>query len=181
MLFRISSFTFDTCSTLSFPDAFSKGAFIPKCSQHSQFAVILVASRPQDAFIDLFANSILGATMLSIAVKTKFWIPSSTVSTIRLISLSTLSLKHLSKVFRFTVFSLVAKLLLGVPTVKSRSLVPSMTITFSSLSPPALPIMISWPKSFNWLRSLLLDYLFLWVETIFVLKTLYYLRWQHQQ
>ena len=149
MLFRVSSFTFDTCSTLLFPDAFSKESLIPACYPRSEFAVTMVASRPEDAFIDLTANSILGATMLSIAVKIAFWILSSTVSTKLLISLSILSLKHLSKVFTFTVFSLVTKLSLEVPTVKSRSLLPSFIIAFSRSSLATLPIMISWSKSCN--------------------------------
>ena len=172
MLVEVSSFTFDTCSTLLFPDAFPKEALIPTCSPRSEFAATLVASRPEDAFIDLIPNSILGATMLLIAVKNVFWILSSTVSTILLIFQSTLPLKHLSKFLRFTVFSLVAKLLQDVATVKSPSLVPSLTITFFCLSLAALPIIISWSKSSNyWLRSLLFDRLFLRVETIFVFVT----------
>ena len=69
MLFRVSSFTFDSCNILLFSDAFSKKALIPACSPRSEFAVTLVAFHPEDAFIDLFANSILGAKMLSIAVE----------------------------------------------------------------------------------------------------------------
>ena len=37
------------------------------CSPRSELAMTLVASRPEDAFINLIANSILGATILSIA------------------------------------------------------------------------------------------------------------------
>ena len=55
---RVSSFTIDTPSVLSFPDAFSKEASIPTCSLRSEPADALVASRPEDAFIDLIANSI---------------------------------------------------------------------------------------------------------------------------
>ena len=132
-------------------------------------AVTLVASRPEDAFIDLIASSILGATMLSLAVKIAFWILSSTVSTLLLISMSIPSLKHLFKVFTFIIFSLIAELLLEVPSVKSRSLVPSLTITFRCLSLAALPMMISCSKFSNWLRRLLFDYFFLRVETMFVL------------
>ena len=58
--------------------------------------------------------------MQSIALRIAFWILSSTVSTMLLISLSIFSLKHLSKVFTFSVFSLVTKLSPEVPTVKSR-------------------------------------------------------------
>ena len=72
MFCRVSSFTFDTHSMSLFSDAFSKKALIPTHSPRSQFAVTLVTSRPEDAFIDLFANSILGATMLSIAAKIAF-------------------------------------------------------------------------------------------------------------
>ena len=50
----------------------------------SEFAVTLAASRPEDAFIDLTANSFLGEIMLSIVVKITFWILSSTVSMISL-------------------------------------------------------------------------------------------------
>ena len=121
MLFRVSSFTFHTCSILLIPDVFSKAALIPTYSPRPESALTLVESRPEDAFIYLIANSFLGATMISTAVKIEFWILSFTVSTILLISLSILSLKHLSKVFTFTVFSLVTKLSLEVPTVKSRS------------------------------------------------------------
>ena len=49
-------------------------ALIPTCSLRSEFADTLVASRPEDAFIDLIASSILGATMFSIAVKIAFCI-----------------------------------------------------------------------------------------------------------
>ena len=69
---RVSSFTFDTPSVLLFPDGFSKEVLICTCSLRSEFADTLVASRPEDAFIDLIANSSLGATMLSIAMKTAF-------------------------------------------------------------------------------------------------------------
>ena len=72
MLCRVSSFTFDTRSILLFPDEFSKEALIPTCSPSSEFAVTLVTSRPEDAFIDLIANSILGATMLTIAINIEF-------------------------------------------------------------------------------------------------------------
>ena len=63
MFSRVSSFTFGTRSVLLFSDAFSKEALIPTRSPRSEFAVTLVTSRPEDAFIDLIANSILGATM----------------------------------------------------------------------------------------------------------------------
>ena len=126
-----------------FPDAFSTEVLIPTCSLHSEFAATLVASRPEDAFIDLIASWILGATLLSITVQIAFWILSSTVSTKLFSSLSILSLKHFSKVLTFTAFSLVAELLLEVPMVKSRSLVPSLTIVFPCLSLGALPIIIS--------------------------------------
>ena len=72
MLFRVSSFPFETCCILLFPDAFPEEASIPKCSLQSEFAATLVASCPEDTLIDLTANSILGATMLSIAVKSAF-------------------------------------------------------------------------------------------------------------
>ena len=103
ILCRVSSFIFVTPNVL-FSDAFSKEALVPVRSLRSEFADTLVTSRPEDAFIDLIANSILGATMLSMAVKIAFCILSSTVSTILLISLSILSLKHLSKVFTLLYF-----------------------------------------------------------------------------
>ena len=139
MLFRVSSFTFGTLSTVLFSDALSKETIIPTSSPRSEFAVALVAFCREGAFIGLIYSSILGATMLSIAVKFVFWILSSTVSTILFISLSILSLKHLPKVFTFTASSLVAKLLPQVPTVKSWSLVPSLTGMFPCLSLAALP------------------------------------------
>ena len=63
MLCRVSSITFDRCSTLLFTDASSKEALIRICSPRSDFALTLIASRPEDVFIDLIANSFLGATM----------------------------------------------------------------------------------------------------------------------
>ena len=45
MLFRVSSFTFDACSILLFPDAFSKEALIPTCSPCSEFADSRIPSR----------------------------------------------------------------------------------------------------------------------------------------
>ena len=150
MLFRVSSFPFDICCTLLFPDAFSKKAILPTCSLHSKFAATLVASRQEHAFTDLIANSIIEATMLPVAVKIAFCIPSSTVSTILLLSLSILSLNHLSKVFTFTVLSLIAKLLLEASMVKFRSWVTSLTTEFSWFSLAALPIMISWSNLIGW-------------------------------
>ena len=128
---------------LLFSDAFSKEALIPTRSLRSEIADTLVASRPEDAFIDLIANSILGATIFSIAVKIAFCILSSTVSTILLISLSILSLKNLSKVFIPIAFPLITESLLEVPTVKSRSSMPSLTTVFSCLSLTALPMIMS--------------------------------------
>ena len=69
ILFRVSSFTFDICNTILFSDAFSKEAVIPICSPRTEFVVTLVASCPGDVFIDLIANSILRATLLSITVE----------------------------------------------------------------------------------------------------------------
>ena len=175
MLCRVSSFTFGICSVLLFPDAFSKEVLIPTCSLLSEFADTLVASRPENAFIDLIAKSILGATMLSIAVKIAFCIYLQLYQQYCSF-LSILSLKHLSKVFAFIAFSLTTELLLEIPTVKSRSLVLSLTTTFSCLSLAALPITITWSKSSNWLRSLLFDCLFLRVETMFVSINQLYLR-----
>ena len=105
MLCRVSSYLLDTCSILLFRDAFSKEVLILTCSPRSEFVVTLVTSRPEDAFIHLIANSILGVTMLSKAVKIAFCILFSTVSTKLLISLSIFSLKHLSKGFTFIVLS----------------------------------------------------------------------------
>ena len=127
----------------------------------------LAVSRPEDAFIDLIANAILGAITLSIGVKIAFWVLSSTVSTILPISLSIPSLKHLFKDFTFTAFSLVAKSQPRLPAVNSWSLVASMTVAFSCLSLALLPIITPWSKSIIWLRSLLFDCLFLQVETVY--------------
>ena len=104
---------------------------------------------------------------------------SSTVSTILSISLLVLSLKHLSKVFIITIFSLAAELLSGLPTVSFWSLVPSLIIAFSCLSFTVLPIIISRSKSSNWLRSFVFDCLFLGVETMLLLVD--ELQLKHQQ
>ena len=108
ILFRVSPFVFNACSVSFISDTFSKGAVMPMYSPCSELAMTLVASCPEDSFIDLIANSILGVIKLSIAVNIAFWFLSSTVSTILPISLSILSLKHLSKVFTFIRFSLTA-------------------------------------------------------------------------
>ena len=97
-----SSFVFNTYSVLIFSNTFSKEAVIPTRSPRSEFAVTLVASRPEDAFIDLTANSIVGAVLLLNAVKIAFWILLSTVLTLLPIYLSILSLKHPSKVGTIT-------------------------------------------------------------------------------
>ena len=60
---------------------FQKSVF-PMCSARSDFAITLVASRPQDAFIDQFANSILGVMKLSMMVKIASWNLFLTASTI---------------------------------------------------------------------------------------------------
>ena len=116
---------------------------------------------PQDALFQLIANSILGATILSTAVKPAFCIPSSIVSTILLTSLSTNSLEQLSQVFAFTKISSVVKFLTEVPTVEPRPLVPSFTIIIYCPSLALLPKMISWSRSIIELRILLFDCLFL--------------------
>ena len=77
---------------------FSKEVITPMRSPRSEFIVTLAASRPEDAFIHVTANSILGVMMFSMAVKIAIWILSSTVSTMLPIFLSILSLKHLSTV-----------------------------------------------------------------------------------
>ena len=133
-LFRVSSLRFDICNAILFSDAFPKEAVTPLCYPRSGFAVTLVASHPVDDFTDLVANSTFGATILSIAVKIAFWFLSATVSTILLNSLSFLQSKNLSKIFTFTVFSLAVELSPKGPTAKSRSLVPSLTISFFCLS-----------------------------------------------
>ena len=163
---------FNTCSVLFLSHTFSKGAVIPEWFPRSEFAMTLVASRPEDAFIDLLADSISRTTILSSAVKIAFWILSWTVSTILLIFLSIFSLKQVSKVFTVTVFSLTTKPLSELPMVNSRSPLPSITVVFSCPALAVLPMMTSWSKSSNWPRSLLFYCLFLRVETMSALKNL---------
>ena len=57
-----------------------KDDVIPISSPRSKFAVTLVASHLEHAFIDLIANSILRATIPSLVVKIAFRILSSTMS-----------------------------------------------------------------------------------------------------
>ena len=153
VLFRVPSFVLSTCSVLLLLDTFSKGAVIPMCSPRSEFALTRVAFRPEDAFIDLIANFIFRVIKVSIAVEIAFW----TVSTILPTSLSNLLLKHISKVFTFTIFSLVARLLPGFSTVNSWSRLPLLTAAFSCLLLTLLPTKTSSSRSFNCLRSLLFD------------------------
>ena len=61
---RVSSFTFDAPNVSLFLDAFSKEALISTRSLRSEFADTLVASRPDDAFIDLIASSNLGSNYI---------------------------------------------------------------------------------------------------------------------
>ena len=94
ILFRVSFFVLSTYNVLFLSDSFWKGAVIPMLSPRSEFAVTLMASYPEDAFIDVVANSISGTTMLSIALKIAFWILASPMSTMLHISLSVFSLYH---------------------------------------------------------------------------------------
>ena len=89
----------------------------PYVSPYSELVVTLVASRLEDAFIELFANLILEVKILSSAVRIAFWIVSPTVSTKFSISLSILPLKHLSKIFTFSKISVAAELLTELLTV----------------------------------------------------------------
>ena len=73
MIPRVSSFAFNSWNVLITSDTFLKNAVIIIRSPHSEFAVTLAASRPEDSFIDLNAISILGAK-ISIVVKMAFWI-----------------------------------------------------------------------------------------------------------
>ena len=43
-------------------------------SPRSEFAETLVTSRPEDAFIDLIAISILGVIILTNVIKIAFWV-----------------------------------------------------------------------------------------------------------
>ena len=72
MLIRVPSFPFDTCDTFLIPDAFSKETIIPTFSPRSEVDGRLIATHPEDAFVDLTANSIYAAIMLSIAAKIAF-------------------------------------------------------------------------------------------------------------
>ena len=130
IIFRVSSFVFNACSVLFLSDTFSKEAVIPMRSPCSEFVMTLVAYCPEDASIDLTANSILGVLILSITIKFFFWILSLTVSAILPICLSILSLKHLSKFCTLTKFSFVVKLMLVLLTENSWSAVPSLNTTF---------------------------------------------------
>ena len=169
MLLRVSSFAFNTSSVLFLSDEFLQEAVIPTRSPRSELAVTLAASRPEDAFIDLTANSILGVIILSIAVKLAFRILSSTVSTMLPISLSILSLKNLSQVWTFTAFSLAVKLLPLWLTVNFWSTVLLLTTNFCCLPLAASPMITSWSKSSNWLKNFPFDCLYFQVDTIFTL------------
>ena len=56
----------------SFRIRFQRGAVIPMCSPRSELPITLVASRPDDAFIDLIPNSFLRVIIITIAVKIAF-------------------------------------------------------------------------------------------------------------
>ena len=130
-------------------------AVIPICSPHSKLVVTLAATCPEDKFNDLAANLIIGVMMLSMVVKILFWILSSTVSTLFPIFLPIQSVVHLLSIWTFTVFSLVVGLPLILLTLNSRSTGPLFITTFCLPLLTASPIITSWLKSSNWLRSLL--------------------------
>ena len=120
-----------------------KNSVIPICTPSFEFAATLVASRLEDAFVDLTANSILGVIVLSITVKIAFWIHSSTVSTILIISLSILSVRHFSNEWTFTVLSvlsLVIGLLISLFTVNLWSAGPLLITKFCLSLLTASPI-----------------------------------------
>ena len=141
IFFRVSSFVLNTWIVLFLLDTFSAGTEILMCSPLFEFVMTLVASRPEDAFFDLITISILGVLLLSIAVKIALCILFSTVSTILPISLSIFQLKHLSKCFTLTKFSLAGGLLSKLQTVIFRSQVFSLTVAFCCLSLIFLPLM----------------------------------------
>ena len=59
MLCRASSFTFEHLLYCCIQLRFQKKVISPACSLQSEFADTLAASRPEDAFTDLIANSVL--------------------------------------------------------------------------------------------------------------------------
>ena len=140
---------------VSFRNAFKEGALIPLRSHRFEFAVTLATFRPDDAFIDLTSNSIFRVIISSIEVRVSFWILFSTISTILSVSLSIFSLKHLSNVRTFSVFSSVFEMLQTLLTIKCRSTVLSLTITVCCPLLAASPMRASWLKSSNWLKSFL--------------------------
>ena len=72
ILFRESSFVLNKCSVLFPSDTYSQQTEFTMCSPSSEFATKLVTTRPEDAFFDLIASSILGLFSLSIMVKIAF-------------------------------------------------------------------------------------------------------------
>ena len=123
---RVSSVVFNAC-VLFLSDTFPKGTVIPMCSLCSEFDVTLVVSRTEEAFIDLTAHSILGVLLQSIAVKIVSRVISPTFSIRLPIFQSIQSLKHLSKFFTSSKFSLVVELLPVVSMVNFWSAVHSLT------------------------------------------------------
>ena len=123
---RVSSFALNSWTVLFLSDTFSIEAIIPIRSYRSEIAVTLVMSRSKDAFNDVTANSNLGVTILSKAVEIALWILSPTKSTMLPFSLSILSLKYLSNIGIFLVFSLVVAILLLILTENSRSMATSL-------------------------------------------------------
>ena len=143
---RVSSFAFNSWNVLFLSDRFWKQAVIPTRSPRSEFAVTMAASRLEDAFIDLTANSIPGVIIISIAVKNAFWSLPSTVSTTWLISQPILLLKKLSNIWIFAVISMFVEILPPLMRVKSRS----ACIDYNILLPAdhSVAKKTSWSKSF---------------------------------
>ena len=103
MIFRVSSVIFNTCYVLFLSHRFSRRAVTPMCSPRFEFAVTLFASRSEEALL----------TLLLFDFKSNNSIKSGQYCVLDCLrprkqyysfALSILSIKHLSKVFTFTVF-----------------------------------------------------------------------------
>ena len=106
-----------------FSDTFSKEAFILLCSQRSEYAVTPATSRPDDAFFDHTANSIIRGD--NIINRGQDCVPALIFSVLNIDTFFPIKAfnEHLSFVWTFTVFSLVVQLFPLKLTVNFRSTV----------------------------------------------------------
>ena len=110
---------FSSLNVSFFWDGFSTRFVTLGYSSRSELAITLAISRPNDAFNDLSANSILVLIKLFTWIEKAIWNLPSGVSSILPISLVILSLRHPSNCLYFQLLQLINIILLKISAVDS--------------------------------------------------------------